>query len=108
MLVWITLFKADIGLKYAIMEADRKYKVNNHRYYVIPNLEHRLVTYDRAGLRKLRNKGYFGHDARMAQFFEECFYCTPTAYGRNPLSEKEMGAKRLQWLDYILQAKGLK
>jgi hypothetical protein len=106
-LIRFILFRAGIQLKYAIREADKKYRANNRRYYVIPNLAHRLIIQDRAALRKLRNKGYFGHDARMAQFFEECFYCTPSAFGVNPLSEKEKELKRLQWLDYVLQAKQL-
>jgi hypothetical protein len=106
-LALLTLFKAGIQLKYAIMEANKKHAKHNRRFYVIPNMAHRLITCDRAEIRKLRTKGYFGHDARIPQFFEECFYCTPHAFGRNPLSNKEKEEKRLQWLDYILQAKNL-
>jgi len=107
-LVWLTLLKADIQLKYAVMEAHKKYALHNKRYYVIPNLDNRLITHNRAELRKLRTQGYFGHDARMPQFFEECFYCTPQAFGKEALSNKEIQIKRMQWLDYILQVRNLK
>lgn len=105
--IFFVLLKADIQLKYAIKEAEKKYRLRNVRYYVIPNFEHRLITRNRYEIRKYRTDGYFDYSAKMDSFKEECFYYTPYANSQEAISLKEREAKRKAWLNYVLQAKGL-
>lgn len=105
--IWFVLLRADIQLRYAIKEAKEKYSRRNVRYYVISNYDHRLITCNRSEVRKYRTDGYFGHSVRIDDFNRECFYYTPYANGKNPISAKERALKRRSWLNYVLQAKGL-
>ena len=105
--IWFVLLRADIQLRYAIKEAKEKYSRRNVRYYVIPNYDHRLITCNRSEVRKYRTDGYFAHSVRIDDFNRECFYYTPYANGKNPISAKERALKRRTWLNYVLQAKGL-
>lgn len=106
-IIFFVLLKADIQLKYAVREAEKKYRQRNVRYYVIPNFEHRLITRNRYEIRKYHTDGYFDYSAKMDNFKEECFYYTPYANGQETISVKEQEAKRKAWLNYVLQVKKL-
>lgn len=105
--IFFVLLKADIQLKYAIKEAEEKYKKGNVRYYVIPNFNHKLITCSRAEIRRYRTEGYFDHSAKMDNFKDECFYYTPYANGQDPISVGRKENKRKLWLNYVLQSRNL-
>lgn len=96
------LLRADIQLRYAIHEADRKHKIRECRFYVIPNFKHQLITRSWSEIKQLRKNGYFSAHAGEEQFIIESFYYTPNRFGLS-LSENQRKKKRLSWLNYVSQ-----
>lgn len=96
------LLKADIQLRYAIREADRKHKQRGCRFYVIPNLNHQLISRSWTEIKQLRKQGYFSAHASENEFILESFYYTPNRFNQT-LSEKQRKKKRSSWLNYVAQ-----
>lgn len=100
------LLRADIQLRYAIREADRKYRLRKCRFYVIPNFNHQLITRSWSEIKQLRKNGYFSPHAGEGHFIMESFYYTPNRFGLS-LSDSQRKKKRLSWLNYVSQVRHL-
>lgn len=99
---FFTLLKSDLQLRYAIREADRKYRQRQARFYVIPNHKHQLITRSWAEIKQLRQQGHFSAHANENAFILESFYYTPNRFGQK-LSKQQQSKKRQTWLNYVAQ-----
>lgn len=101
------LLKADRELKKAIAKANRLYKRNNMRYYVLPNAQHELRVWRWADIKRMRRAGLFSARATRSAFLFESFYHTPDQFGAGALTDKQRKGKRRAWLNYVAQVRHL-
>lgn len=106
-------FRASLRLREAIRQADKAHAITGERYYVMPATsrrgETRLLIMDRRNFRKMKQKGYIIHDARIRHLERECFYCTPYKELPYPhvrlhsgqLTDEDMKSKRKAYFDWL-------
>lgn len=103
------LLKASIMLKQAIDEAEKKYKKNGHRYYVIYDpIQKKLIsiTYDLYDYRTdsyiyLKRRGRFLKSMSRNEIKEKCFYYTPSKNVPNKRCEgSDYQERLLKWQRY--------
>ena len=104
--VFFALVQADIELKKATKLADKKFKDYGKRFYVIPNVNHKLIVQSWSQLKKMRKQGLFSAHANEKAFINESFYYTPNRFGKF-ISKEQMVKKRKYWRYYSLKVKGL-
>ena len=113
------IIKAQILLWFATKQADRAYKGEykigeyrdgttqfmrpNVRYYIMPDENDKLICMNRQEFHKLRTKRQMSQDVLVKHLKKECFYYTPHANGRNPISEREKKERIDMYVDYCLQ-----
>lgn len=97
-------FKARLRLREAVKMADRAYRANGNRFYVMPvegSFGRKLVVLDRNNFRIYKRKRYVGADAKVFDLIRECFYHTPYRGGVAGLSPGERKFKELQYLNWV-------
>ena len=104
--MFFILLGTDWELSRAIRLAEKKYLKRGVRFYVIPDMRHRLVSRSYGELKKMRKAGMFSHRATEKDFTAECFYYTASRFG-DRISAGRKKRKRLEWLNYVVQVRGL-
>lgn len=119
MINYFIFIKAQILLWFATKQAERayrgEYKIGrcrdgspqymrpNVRYYIMPDENDKLICMNRQEFHKLRLKKQMSQEVLVKHLNKECFYYTPHAYGRFPISEREKQEKIDMYVDYCLQ-----
>ena len=70
-------FKDYLQLREAVRLADMAHEKDNDRYYVMPSEDGKLIVMDRKNFRKLKQKHYISHEAKVIDLMWESFYYTP-------------------------------
>ena len=100
------LWKADRELRNAVKRADKLCEIEKTRFYVLPNIKHRLMVLRWSQIKAMRKQKFFSNEVDEKAVIKECFYYTTDKYG-DTISLKDKNVKRRQWLNYIVQAKKL-
>lgn len=119
MINYFIFIKAQIMLWFASRQADKayrgQYKIGryrdgspqymrpNVRYYIMPDENDKLICMNRQEFHKLRLKKQMSQEVLVKHLNKECFYFTPHAYGRFPISAEEKQRKINMYVDYCRQ-----
>lgn len=104
--MFFVLLMADWELNKAIRDAERKCLRRGGRFYVIPDINHKLVSRSYGELKKMRKAGMFSNRATEKDFTKECFYYTASRFG-DRISAERKKRKRKEWLNYVVQVRKL-
>lgn len=90
---WYRYLRDYLRLRTAIQTADEQHAKDGDCYYVMPSTDGTLLIMDRKNFRVLKRKHYVGKGVTLNDLKRECFYRTPYAGGRDPLSAADCQAK---------------
>ena len=68
---YFVMRKANKELTDAILEAERMFRTNNTRYFVIPDYKHKLRVFSWGQLQKMKNQGLFSANCKESDFIRE-------------------------------------
>ena len=100
----ISKFKARLTLDEAIKKADEAHAKNCERYYVMPNLDGKLVVMTKHDLKYFKRKGYVGKQSHVINLIQESFYFTPYRNGDGMITPEIIAIKRrhyFKWCDQV-------
>ncbi len=91
--------KASLRLREAVKKAEDAHSQTGERYYVMPlsGSKGKLIIMDRFNFRKLKQKGYITHEARVRDLEMECFYFTTYRNGTSRIVPEMENLKRQQY-----------
>lgn len=93
----IQKLKARLILDEAVRQADNAHAQNCERYYVMPNLDGRLVVMTKHDLKFFKRKGYVGRASHVNDLIRESFYFTPYRNGDGIIPPDVIDLKRRQY-----------
>lgn len=85
----------------AILRAEAMYRANNRRYYVIPDIHHKLRVFSWSELKQMRKQGLFSNHVKESDFINESFYYTPSRIDGMFMLPETKEKKRKAWLEYF-------
>ena len=98
--MFFKLRKAHKELDDAIILADNMYKEHNRRFYVLPDMHHKLRVFSWSQLKQMRAQGLFSGKVTEPDFIRESFYYTPSRIDKMFLKPETKDKKRKTWLEY--------
>lgn len=98
---YFVMRKANKELTDAILEAERMFRTNNTRYFVIPDYKHKLRVFSWGQLQKMKNQGLFSANCKESDFIRECFFYTPSKIDKTYMLPETKEKKRKMWLAYF-------
>ncbi|MBQ8051631.1 MAG: hypothetical protein IJ197_08695 [Bacteroidaceae bacterium] len=100
----IAKFKARLTLDEAIKKADEAHAKHCERYYVMPNLDGKLVVMTKHDLKYFKRKGYVGKQSHVIHLIQESFYFTPYRNESGMITPEIIAIKRkhyFKWCDQV-------
>lgn len=94
--------KARLTLDEAIKQADEAHAKNCERYYVLPNLDGKLVVMTKHDLKYFKRKGYVGKQSHVIDLIRESFYFTPYRNGSGWITPEDKRIKRRQYYKWCI------
>lgn len=98
--MWFAIMKANMELDDAIIEAERCFKEYNKRFYVIPDMKHRLRVFSYSQLKQMKKQGLFSSTVKENDFINESFYYTPSDKTCLYMTPQTKEKKRKMWIAY--------
>lgn len=98
--MYFAIQKAHKELDNAIILAEEMYKAHNKRFYVLPDMQHKLRVFSWSQIKQMRAQGIFSGRAKEPDFIHESFYYTPSRLDQMYMKPDTKEKKRKSWIEY--------